>query len=196
MAVPMAVRKLLASGRGGRLEADATPWNLHQGKTVTPGGERQSDNNYSDDDSVDSEGSSITVIVDDSTEKRIPINEPRTPASPDDSVPEEQTLSPTNRVTPGTPCVFSLPPPKELRKTPPEELKKKRKAADDCHVLIRWSELVNLVTSHMACAKCGQAITKFERQTVGIATELDFQCLTCKSFAMANALRSNYMLDQ
>jgi hypothetical protein len=104
-AVPMAVRKLLASGQGGRLEADVAPWNLHQGKTVTPGGERQSDDNYSDDDSVDSEGSSITVIVD-STEKRIPLNKARTSASPDDSVPEEQTLSPTNRVTPGTPCFF------------------------------------------------------------------------------------------
>jgi hypothetical protein len=177
----MTVRKLLASGRGGRLEADVTPWNLHQGKTVTPGGgERQeSDDDYSDDDSVDSKGSSITVIVlDNSTEKRIPLNKPRMPASPDDNVPEkQQTLSATNRVTPGTPCVFSLPPPKELRKTPPEELKKKRKAADDCHVLIRWSKLKDLATLHMACAKCGQAITKLERQTVGIATELDFRCL-------------------
>jgi hypothetical protein len=107
-AVPMAVRKLLASGQGGRLKADVTSWNLHQGQTVTPGGgEQQSNDNYSDDDSVDSKGSSITVIVDNSTEKRISINKPRTPASPDDSVPEEQqTLSPTNRVTPGTPCVF------------------------------------------------------------------------------------------
>jgi hypothetical protein len=49
----------------------------------------------------------------------------------------------------------------------------------------------------MACAKCGQAITnKFERRTVGIATELDFRCLSCKSFATANALRSNYVLEQ
>jgi hypothetical protein len=155
----MAVRKLLSSGRGGRLEKDVTPWNLHQGKTVTPGvGERQSDDNYSDDDSVDSAGSSITVI-ENSTEKRIPLNEPRTPASPEDSLPEEQTLSPSNKVTPGTPCVLSLPPPTELQETPPEELKKKRKAADDCHVLIRWSELKNLVTSHMACAKCGEVVT-------------------------------------
>jgi hypothetical protein len=53
---------------------------------------------------------------------------------------------------------------------------------DDCHILIRWSELQNLVIVHMACAKCGKAITKFDHWTIRIAMELDFWCTSCKIY--------------
>jgi hypothetical protein len=62
---------------------------------------------------------------------------------------------------------------------PPSE---ERNASDDCHVLIRWSELQNLVKQRMSCAHCGLPVTSFERRTVGIATEIDFSCPVCKAF--------------
>jgi hypothetical protein len=61
-----------------------------------------------------------------------------------------------------------------LLETPPEKLRKMRKAPVDCHALNCWSSLVKLVKENMTCAKCGNAINKFERRTIGIATELDF----------------------
>ncbi len=55
-----------------------------------------------------------------------------------------------------------------------------RIATDDCHVLIRWSQIDKLVKQRMACASCGTPVTTFNRRTVGIATEIDFSCPTCK----------------
>jgi hypothetical protein len=48
----------------------------------------------------------------------------------------------------------------------------------------------------MACAKCGMLVTKFNRRTIGIATELDFSCTMCDTKGTANAiLQSNYLLE-
>jgi hypothetical protein len=47
----------------------------------------------------------------------------------------------------------------------------------------------------MACAKCGMPVTSFNRQTIGIATELDFSCTTCNTEGTANAIQSNYQLE-
>jgi ribosomal protein L37AE/L43A len=66
----------------------------------------------------------------------------------------------------------------------------------DCHVLIRWSALHEVVTKNTACAKCGTAITRFVRRTVGIATDLDLECTKCKSTATAHAIRSEYELEK
>ena len=57
---------------------------------------------------------------------------------------------------------------------------KERNATDDCHVLIRWSQLQNLVKNRMSCSYCGLAVTSFKRRTVGIATEVDFFCSACE----------------
>ncbi len=96
-------------------------------------------------------------------------------------------------VTPGSPprCpthLFDL----ALEETPEDKQSKQRKAPDDCHVLIRWLELQKLVKEHFACAECGQGVVDFNRRTVGIATELDFYCKSCKTTATAEAIRSNY----
>jgi predicted amidophosphoribosyltransferase len=79
--------------------------------------------------------------------------------------------------------------PKALRKN-------KRKALDDCHVLICWSELQKMVKENFACAACGEQVTDFNQRTIGIATELDFYCKCCKLNATAEAMRSNYMTTQ
>jgi hypothetical protein len=121
-----------------------------------------SDVELSDDDSVDSEGSSITVIES--------LEETRTMNAP---------IGRTIAVIPGSPVTnpFASPtasPDLALQDTLTEERSKKRNAPDDCHVLILWSELQNLVSKHMACSKCGMAITKFDHRTIGIATELQY----------------------
>jgi hypothetical protein len=73
---------------------------------------------------------------------------------------------------------------------------KKIKASGDCHVLIWWSELQKLVVKErMACTSCGMAITNFDERTVGIATELDFSCATCKIYDTTNVLWSDYVLE-
>jgi hypothetical protein len=61
-------------------------------------------------------------------------------------------------------------------------------STDDCHVLIRWSELQNLVKKRMLCADCGLAVTSFERRTAGIATEINFVCSVCEVFETAQVL--------
>jgi hypothetical protein len=73
---------------------------------------------------------------------------------------------------------------------------KERTATDDCHVLIRWSELQNLVKHRMSCSYCGLAVTSFEQRTVGIATEVDFFCSGCRVSDTAGALRSDYVVDE
>jgi hypothetical protein len=64
-------------------------------------------------------------------------------------------------------------------------------STDDCHVLIRWSQLQNLVKQKMLCADCGLAVTSFQRRTVRIATDIDFVCSGCEVFETAQALRSD-----
>jgi hypothetical protein len=71
-----------------------------------------------------------------------------------------------------------------------------RNASDDCHVLIRWSELQKLVEKRMSCADCGLAVTSFERRTIEIATEIDFVCSACEVFETAQALRSDYVVEE
>jgi hypothetical protein len=82
-----------------------------------------------------------------------------------------------------------------LQETPENAQNNKRKVPVDCHVLIRWSALKAMVTESMACATCGMAITRFDQRTIGIATELDFDCTKCKSNATAHGLRSDYVTD-
>jgi hypothetical protein len=65
---------------------------------------------------------------------------------------------------------------------------KERNATDDCHVLIRWSQLQNLVKNRMSCSYCGLAVTSFKRWTVGVATEVDFFCSACKVSDTVGAL--------
>ncbi len=48
----------------------------------------------------------------------------------------------------------------------------------------------------MACLTCGTAVTNFDRQTVGIATELEFHCAFCDHTSTATALRSNYVQQE
>jgi hypothetical protein len=69
-------------------------------------------------------------------------------------------------------------------------------STDDCHVLVRWSQLQNLVKKRMSCADCGLAVTSFERRTVEIATEIDFICSGCEVFETAQALRSDYEVQE
>jgi hypothetical protein len=179
MAVPMAVSKLLASGQGGRLELDVAPWKLDHCHPVSPG-EWESDDDYTDNESVASKDSSITSVID-----SLVINDPANSPTNGLVMPGSPTLNTTTRVMPGSPAVavdFAL------QDTPTDGQHKKRKAPDDCHALIQWLELQNLVKAHMACAKCDKAIT--------LATELDFQCTSCKSYATAHALRSDYVLEQ
>ena len=73
---------------------------------------------------------------------------------------------------------------------------KERNATDDCHVLIRWSQLQNLVKNRMSCSYCGQPVTSFERRTVGIATEVDFFCPACKVSDTVAALRSDFVVHE
>jgi NADPH-dependent glutamate synthase beta subunit-like oxidoreductase len=52
-----------------------------------------------------------------------------------------------------------------LGKTPKDKRSNQRKALDDCHVLISWSELQKLVNEHFVCAGCGERIVNFNRRT-------------------------------
>ena len=152
---PMAVKKLMGSGWGGRRRFDEAPdWTLDY---CRPSKDDSSVSDTSDDDS--SEGSCVTVI--------------------DLSVELEETIVPTTTTL--------------IDDCKTKKKGKKRKAPDDCHVILLWSELENLVKCHMACTKCGYAITEFNRRTVGIATEIEFSCPGCDNEATAKALRSNYV---
>jgi hypothetical protein len=62
----------------------------------------------------------------------------------------------------------------------------------DCHVLVRWSKLANLVKKRMACVVCGLPVTSFfEGQTLGMAVDVDFFCATCDLSKTAAALWSD-----
>ena len=161
--VPQAVLKLTGSGSGGRLSRPGEQADWTLDSFLAARDEASShDSQSGDDESIDSDESSSVTELD---------------------YLESTTLSGSS-----SPSVL----PFSLEETPPEKRRKKRKPAADCHVLIPWSSLLNLVTENMACAKCGQAITHFERRTIGIATELDFRCSVCKSQATAEALRTDY----
>jgi ribosomal protein L37AE/L43A len=161
----------LGSGSGGRSRVKRTnvPWNLDCQMEAEAKDTSDLDDEEDDDEIVASEGSSITLNNSDST-----------------------TIIPTSSNGPASLPNAIL----ALQETPERDQKKKRKAPVDCHVLIRWSALQELVTKNMACATCGTAITRFVRRTVGIATELDFDCRKCKTTATAHALRSEYELEK
>jgi hypothetical protein len=82
-----------------------------------------------------------------------------------------------------------------LIETPTEDRSKEHRQPDDCHVLIRWSQLVDLVKKNLTCA-CGKPVLHFERRTIGIATELDYRCSSCKKTATAFAGRSDYVEEK
>jgi hypothetical protein len=101
--------------------------------------------------------------------------------SDDDSVPSTVTINELSSIiTPDSPQNANA---------------NQRKPSDDCHVLVRWSELQNLVREQMACVTCGTAVTSFHRRTVGIATKLEFNCALCDRTSTATALRSKYVLE-
>ena len=158
--LPLELRRLICpTGKAGRMQLHASAsdrWNLG---VVTPFFDNASDDS---DNSVVSGGSMITVET------------------------VETNSSTINRLV-GIPEVITIPPPssptfslgqsflKVLSETPPAERKFKRKQPDDCHIIIRWSELVGLVKNNFTC-KCGEAIHDLRRRTVGIATEVNFSC--------------------
>jgi hypothetical protein len=103
----------------------------------------ESDVELSDNDSVDSDGNLVTEI--DSIEETGTMNAP---------------IGCTIAVTTGSPVTNhaacpTASPDLALQGTPTEEQSKKRKAPDDCHIPILWSQLHNIVTQNMACSKCG-----------------------------------------
>jgi hypothetical protein len=79
--------------------------------------------------------------------------------------------------------------------SPSEPPSDKRNAPDDCHVLIRCSQLQNLVKQTMECAHCGLTVATFKRWTIGIATEIEFSCSVCKAFETARALQTDYVVN-
>ncbi len=82
-----------------------------------------------------------------------------------------------------------------LEETPPEKRSTRRKPPDDCHVIIRWSELSNLIKKNMFCSGCGNTNFELTRRTIGIATEINFSCKCRKSYT-AYADRTNYMEEK
>jgi hypothetical protein len=82
-----------------------------------------------------------------------------------------------------------------LEETPPDKKRVKRKPPDDCHVIVRWSQLSNLIKQNMVCSGCGNSISKLERQTIEIATEIDFSC-KCRETVTAYADKTKYMVDK
>jgi hypothetical protein len=58
---------------------------------------------------------------------------------------------------------------KALEETPPEKRRVKRKPPDDCHVIVPWSQLANLIQQNMVCSGCRNSISKLECRTIGIA---------------------------
>jgi hypothetical protein len=73
-----------------------------------------------------------------------------------------------------------------LFETPPKKRRKAHKKADDCHLLIRWSQLDKLAKNNFSCS-CGEPIKHFERRMIGIATGIDFCFQSCKRSASALA---------
>jgi hypothetical protein len=175
--VPLELRKLTCgSGRGGRMEfgTDST-WNL---SPCQPASDYEVSDEDNDDDSLASDGSRITTTTLD----------PSTPTSSLNVTIDAAVVTPE---MPASPLASRA----VLDETPPEKRGPHRKLPDDCHVIIRWSELSNLIKHNMVCSGCGNTIINFDRRTVGIATEIDFSC-KCRETYTAFADRSDYMLEQ
>ena len=105
------------------------------------------------------------------------------------------TELPPTVVTPSTPTHLPATFDFALMETPPDKRKNMRKSPDDCHVLIRWSELVGLVKNNFRCL-CGEPIEDFRRQTIGIATNIEFRCGSCRTEASALADPTNYAQEK
>jgi hypothetical protein len=69
-----------------------------------------------------------------------------------------------------------------LEETPPNKMRTKQKQPDDCHVIICWSELSNLIKRKRVCSGCGNPICELHTRTIGIATEIDFLYKCRKSY--------------
>jgi hypothetical protein len=145
-----------------------SPWNLNHCRTEVDA-DNSTDSKDDDDDSTASDGSRVTVN-------------------------EETIFMPTSIVL-ETPVVTTPPSSIALEETPPQKRNVKRKPPIDCHVIIRWSQLSQLMKENMVCSNCGGPICHLERKTVGIATDIHLSC-KCGNAASALADRSDYMLDQ
>ena len=75
--------------------------------------------------------------------------------------------------------------------TPPEKRSVRRRKPDDCHILVRWLSVCNLIKQNMVCSVCKKPITNLTRRTIGIATEIDYSCV-CRATATAYADQTNY----
>jgi hypothetical protein len=91
------------------------------------------------------------------------------------------TITPSSPISVPVPSIDLV-----LMETPPKEGRKNCKAPADCHILINWSQLVDLIKNNFTCM-CGQPILDFERRTIGIAAEIDFNCKSCKKTVSALA---------
>jgi hypothetical protein len=171
--LPMAVRKLVCgSGKANRMEKTSSPnarWNLEFCSTTA----KEADVSDDDDSLSSDDDSQITVETVEST-NLLQIGTPNTPGSP--------TL-PVRTID----CA--------LLETPTDDRKTKRKRPDDCHIIIRWSQLVQLIETNFTCS-CGHSIKNLDRRTVGIATDVDFHCQSCKKTASALADRSDYVEEK
>jgi hypothetical protein len=107
-------------------------------------------------------------LVDDHVDNELEGNDNESLDSKGSSVTVLDQLEPPNSCTTPLGVEFAL------LETPPEKLHKMRKAPVDCHVLICWSSLVKLVKENMACARCGDAINKFERGPLELRRNLTF----------------------
>jgi hypothetical protein len=145
--------------------------------------------NSDDESSVASNGSEITLETESpNTDTSVSATTYNNLGTVTPSTAPAMTPAMTSRVPV---CTIDTP----LTETPPEDRRKKRKKPEDCHILIRWSQLVSLVKDNFSCA-CGQPIKDFERRTIGIATEVDFHCTACKKSASALADCSEYVEKQ
>jgi hypothetical protein len=171
---PLELRRLTCgSGRGGRMEfgTDST-WNLNP---CQPSEFKVSDED-NDDDSLASDGSRITTTTLDPSTHSLNVTIDAAVVTP------EMPASPLASHT-------------FLDETPPEKRGAYRKLPDNRHVIIHWSALSNLIKHNMVCSGCGNPIIKFNRRTVGIATEIDLSC-KCRETYTAFADQSDYMLEQ
>jgi hypothetical protein len=174
---PFSVRRLTSSsGRGGRIENNVAPqdeWKLDEGCRLTGPLDSDSEDEEDYNSISSSEGSQVTILDTEVTTQLLPPREIEIP--------------------PASPLVGTTDPSVE---TPPNVRNSMRKKPDDCHVLIRWSELVKLVQDNFVCSGCGEGIRHLDRRTIGIATEIDFFCSNCKKEACANADRTDYVMEK
>jgi hypothetical protein len=176
------VRKLMCpSWTGGKMQEGALPskhWNLGFCSAVTPSNNNDTYNNNSDYDQtcVASEGSTITIDSPSSV-SNLNLASDNTSSLACDPPSSPEAVRAVN------PALIEM---------PPNERRKIRKSPDDCHILIRWSQLAALVKKNFSC-NCGEPIKHFDRQTIGIGTALDFRCQLCNKNASALADWSSYV---